>query len=280
MISSESNVLECSSINICGRELLKFCYRTEKSCWKNHSPEHTLMLNTGNTLLTIFENGKPIYVNSGDLVLTPATSAVHQEMVSESSSNIFQVSIPEELLHAYSEFTASTESRKLAVSHSIVFRNPLLKEYLLSFIPYFQNTNLVCEKLIKNKLFELLFLLEQTSDVKIFSPNLVDHRGQSSSLSQVLNENVYRSDISVSKIADLTGTSVSTLKRRFRETFPEPMSKWIRLKRMERASYLLISTNKSVKEIAHECGFSSASYFIKQFKRMNGLSPKAYRLKK
>ncbi len=47
--------------------------------------------------------------------------------------------------------------------------------------------------------------------------------------------------------------------------------------RMNRASYLLRETSETIKIIAKECGFESISNFNKQFKKIFGISPKAYR---
>ena len=35
--------------------------------------------------------------------------------------------------------------------------------------------------------------------------------------------------------------------------------------------------NKSIKEISFECGFDSASNFIREFKKRNKMTPKEYR---
>lgn len=46
--------------------------------------------------------------------------------------------------------------------------------------------------------------------------------------------------------------------------------------RIEKAASLLKYSNKSVTEIAGECGFSSLHYFSRKFKEKTGLSPSAY----
>lgn len=46
----------------------------------------------------------------------------------------------------------------------------------------------------------------------------------------------------------------------------------------ERIKYLLVNTNKSIKEIALDLNFNNVSFFGKYTKRLLGLSPKIYRL--
>ena len=43
------------------------------------------------------------------------------------------------------------------------------------------------------------------------------------------------------------------------------------------AKKLLKMQNKSIKEIAYECGFDSASNFIREFRKKNNMTPKEYR---
>lgn len=47
--------------------------------------------------------------------------------------------------------------------------------------------------------------------------------------------------------------------------------------RMEKARELLLSTDASVTQIAHQCGFDSPSYFSEQFRRIYGESPRSIR---
>ena len=46
--------------------------------------------------------------------------------------------------------------------------------------------------------------------------------------------------------------------------------------RIERASFLLATTDKKVKEISAECGFRSEYYFSKRFRAVMGISPREY----
>lgn len=47
--------------------------------------------------------------------------------------------------------------------------------------------------------------------------------------------------------------------------------------RIQKAQQLLLYTNKSINEIAYETGYNANHYFIKMFKKLNGLSPKEFR---
>lgn len=47
--------------------------------------------------------------------------------------------------------------------------------------------------------------------------------------------------------------------------------------RIEKAKELLASTDMTVTEISHECGYSSYNYFVRQFKNSEGISPSEFR---
>ena len=50
--------------------------------------------------------------------------------------------------------------------------------------------------------------------------------------------------------------------------------------RVEQAKQLLRETNLKINQIASQCGFRSASYFIVVFRKQTGLSPSEYRNRK
>lgn len=61
-----------------------------------------------------------------------------------------------------------------------------------------------------------------------------------------------------------------------RETGMRPME-WLNERRLETAAQYLASTDKSVAEIAINCGYACPFYFSRQFRRHHGLPPLRYR---
>lgn len=84
--------------------------------------------------------------------------------------------------------------------------------------------------------------------------------------------------LSVRKAASLIDYSEAHFMRVFRKetgvTFVEYLSDY----RLRYAAYLLRESTESVSEIASQCGFESASYFTRCFRRKYNMSPKAFRL--
>ena len=70
--------------------------------------------------------------------------------------------------------------------------------------------------------------------------------------------------------------SVSHLRVVFRNELGVSLGKYLRESRLSAASSLLLSTDKSVSEVAEESGFKSLFAFSRAFKKAYGLAPKSY----
>ncbi len=94
-----------------------------------------------------------------------------------------------------------------------------------------------------------------------------------------ISQNFQRS-LSLSEVASRTGFSVSRFSRCFKEAFGMGFSDYLLQLRCDHARRLLETTRLSIGQIAQDCGFQSASYFIQQFKRRTGQTPQNYRQQK
>ncbi|WP_186445984.1 AraC family transcriptional regulator [Paenibacillus cremeus] len=65
--------------------------------------------------------------------------------------------------------------------------------------------------------------------------------------------------------------------KRFKDITSLTPNEFINRLRLQSAMHLLDNSEKSITEIAFECGFHSLSYFNKQFKEFRGLSPREHR---
>lgn len=89
----------------------------------------------------------------------------------------------------------------------------------------------------------------------------------------------YGDDIKVSEMAEMTHLSYSYFSRIFKQYMKKSFSEYLSYVRILNAEKILASTDKTITDVAMECGFSATSYFIKQFKQQKGISPKQYRKK-
>lgn len=82
--------------------------------------------------------------------------------------------------------------------------------------------------------------------------------------------------ISVKDIANFVSRSVPYISRLFRSEVGIPVNTYITYKKVETAANLIQFSDYSSLEISNYLHFSSQSYFIKQFKKYIGMTPRKY----
>ncbi|MDL2060053.1 AraC family transcriptional regulator [Mesosutterella sp. AGMB02718] len=83
--------------------------------------------------------------------------------------------------------------------------------------------------------------------------------------------------LKLSAVARAANLSESEARRVFTRTTGESPMAYLRRRRLERAAALLEQPGLSVEEAAAACGFSSASYFVRAFRKEKGLPPLRWR---
>lgn len=85
------------------------------------------------------------------------------------------------------------------------------------------------------------------------------------------------SSFSVTELAKLAGLSVSHFSALFKESAGIGVVAYVTRLRCARAGELLITTEASIADIAAAVGYTDAFYFSRQFRALNGQSPRAFR---
>jgi AraC-like DNA-binding protein len=87
-------------------------------------------------------------------------------------------------------------------------------------------------------------------------------------------------NIKVEDLADIACFSKDHFSRVFKSIVGFSPGEYILQKRLEKAKFLLLSTNLPQKEIIDRTGFNSIPYFSRIFKKYSGCSPNSYRRKR
>ena len=95
-------------------------------------------------------------------------------------------------------------------------------------------------------------------------------------LRQLIEEN-YADDLQFNNLADDFSITPEALCRSFKAAFGKTPGQYLHSVRIRHAQQLLGAGELPLKEIAARCGFTSANYFGRCFKRATGLSPANYR---
>jgi transcriptional regulator GlxA family with amidase domain len=78
-------------------------------------------------------------------------------------------------------------------------------------------------------------------------------------------------------LAEKLHTSRRNLLRLFQAAAGMSPSRYIDESMLDRAKALLATSQMSMKQIAYEAGYSTASHFSTKFRRLTGLTPSAFR---
>ncbi|WJS95850.1 AraC family transcriptional regulator [Flavobacterium johnsoniae] len=145
------------------------------------------------------------------------------------------------------------------------------------------------EKLVAKKdfevivgLFEILSILSESQDKiyindEIYSLMQKDSKeDRLSEVFQYVNKN-YKKNISLEEIAAVANMTRTSFCRMFRAKTKKNFVDYLHEIRISNACKLLLETDKSMSEIAYECGYKTASNFNKLFKKVKGITPSDFK---
>lgn len=87
----------------------------------------------------------------------------------------------------------------------------------------------------------------------------------------------FHEDISVKDAAGMCHLSYSYFSSKFKNISGKSFKQYLQFVRLKEAERYLVTSNMNITEIACNVGFSSTSYFIQEFRRQKGISPKQFR---
>src|SRR6059058_1702081 len=90
-------------------------------------------------------------------------------------------------------------------------------------------------------------------------------------------DRTYAQPLDIPALARIAHVSEAHFIRTFRDTFGETPHRYLQRRRVERAMFLLVQTDRSVTEICLDVGFTSLGTFSRTFRAIVGESPTGYR---
>ena len=108
------------------------------------------------------------------------------------------------------------------------------------------------------------------------NPKNLHYAYRISNLMAVMDER-YAENWNLEQMAAFTKMSVSSFRQQFKSLTGKAPVDYLLGIRLKKASEMLCLGDKTVSEIALLCGFEDSNYFSRQFKNMNGMSPRNYR---
>ena len=152
-----------------------------------------------------------------------------------------------------------------------------LKSLFMSVFNYMTQTNEIPKELVEMKFNELLYnIILNPKNRKLTNFFLSLEQVDKTDLNTVMMKNFY-SDLSLEEFARLSGRSLSTFKRDFKNYYNQTPGKWLNNKRLEYAKTLLENSELNINDICWECGFKNTSHFNRSFKEKYKLPPNQFR---
>lgn len=112
------------------------------------------------------------------------------------------------------------------------------------------------------------FGMEISTEGKLFLETIRRH----------ISENLdNESELSAAGLAEVTGTDIRTLYRRFKKYTPYTPGEFVKKCRYAYAANLILTTDLTIQEIIYRIGMTNKSVFYSDFKKIYGMTPKEYR---
>ena len=258
-----------------------------------HTYYETLLLLEG-TLIVQIEDAKTILLSPGDIIFIPP-NVVHDTYLKPNEKTVMRsIVVKFSPMFLYPMETTQSDIDSLLMSP--IYQNGY---YLFrQGAPTTESISKIMRKILKEKMekqigYELALRgLLTTLYIKLVRACTVQTESLSNTdrdidatiaqkLHQVLtylSEN-YQYNVSMQEIADMCGMNYYHFSRFFKKITNRNFNEYLLEMRLNCAQKKLLQSDKSVSEIAMECGFEYVSYFIQKFKNKNGITPREYQKK-
>ncbi len=221
-------------------------------------------------------------VKAGDALFVKKGANIAHQFHSEDYCALM-IFMPDEFIKKFMLKFSDTLSFKKDMEHMEsdgvlrVEMDDFLLSYMRSLEVYFEAHESPNTNVIRFKFEELLLNIFTTDKHRDIASYLYGLQASNSvQLKQIMMDN-YPYNLKLEEYAALANMSLSTFKRSFKSVFNESPGRWISNKKITLATQFLKTTDKTVNEIAYDCGFEDPSHFIKVFKRYENVTPLSYR---
>lgn len=259
--------------------------KTEKDLYLHwHKEMEFIYIKSGSGLFYI--DLSPISVKEGDILIVPPFSLhsgkPHNNFC-ECKTLVFNLS----LLKTSSADTISVKYINPIIEKKYTFPLVISKENqeykniadaFLVIVEYYEKQIFGYEMEIKAKLFQLFSIFFQKHIIKINeNDNYIEQKSEKIKSILEYVAKYYKSNITVTEVANYLDYSENHFCRFFKSQTGSTFVDYLNSFRLNAAQNLLLTTNKSVTQIALESGYNNLSYFIRIFKKMYSCTPYQFR---
>ncbi len=246
-------------------------YNNEHSICMSLAPRPIRLLQTQGD-----KTNRGLYVK-GDLSITPGRMPFFARW--DSDDRFVQIRISSHFLQSVAEETLNLNPDRLELIPEFRTRDPQLESIAMMLLSELQQENLGGRLYIESLANVLaVHLLRKyctsQSRLAIYEGGLSER--QLLQVIEYINEHLDR-DIKLADLARLIGMSQFHFSHLFKRSLGISPYQYLLQQRIKRAKELLMQKERSIMDIALECGFNSHSHLSKQFRQFTGMTPKTYR---
>ena len=213
----------------------------------------------------------------GEILITPANTPLFVRW--SGNENCLQIRLTTEFLQSIAKETLNRNSDRLELLPGFQIRDSQIEVIAMMLFAEFKEGRFDNGLYLDSLTNVLAVNLLRHHTVR--KPQLPIYEGGLSprQLSQVLDyiDTYLERNIKLADLAQLLDMSSFHFSRLFKQSIGITPHQYLSQQRVERAKELLNKTDRSIVDIALECGFSSHSHLSKKFRQFTGMTPKAYR---
>ncbi len=215
----------------------------------------------------------------GDFSITPAEAPFFARW--EGDDRLLQIRITSRFIEQVATEALAMNPDRLEVIPEFRTRDPQLEGICLMLLAEMQQGNLGGRLYVESLANVLAVQLLRKHSASGLCLSVYEGGLPQRQLLQVLeyiHEHLDR-DIKLADLAGLLGMSQFHFSHLFKQAIGTSPYQYLIQQRIERAKLLLKQSDRSIMDIALECGFNSHSHLSKTFRQFTGMTPKAYRTK-
>ena len=229
---------------------------------------------------TFFLNHNIYQLNKGDMVIVPKGEIHNATYPERGTSERFVVCFREANLSWLDELLGS-EMVQQTIEAGVISIPERRREYVESLMAklLFENDgpDVLSPAFIKTGLVELfLFIIR----CQRYEQNVIKEIDVDNQLMQEIATYIYQNydkKLTLVEMSEKFNISRSYLSKKFKVITGFGFKEYVVNVRIKNACRLLLETNKSITDIAFECGFNDSNYFGDAFRHVKGVSPNKYR---
>lgn len=224
-----------------------------------------------------------IYILSkGDMVFIPMNTIHKTSYANDKVHERIVVTFNDQAVPDIKSSESQISFKKIFYSEPVIHITGVNKNYieglLNRMLSEYEQSDDYSDINIKNCLQELIIFLIRYRHHK--SSGYIQNIGMADTLMQEAARYIrtnYMDDLSLEEVAAHVNISPTYFSKKFKSSTGFGYKEYHMNVRIQKASDMLLETNKSISEIALECGFNDSTCFGLAFKRTKGITPSKYR---